>query len=123
MSIHRFLAAASIAAMAVAMAALSSPAAADEAAGARGDEPNPFEGKYLMIRLDRALDEHAAYLKDARITKIGDDVFLAGTGFTLGAKSKWYAGRNVWLSLHHVEQMFVFDSMDEIEKMYEKDDE
>jgi hypothetical protein len=100
---HRFLALASIAILAIVATTSGSRSAAKDDDKPQAATANPFEGKYLVIRLDRALDEHAAYLKEVRIRKIGDDAFLVGTGFGLGSKSNWYVGRNIWLSLHHVE--------------------
>lgn len=92
-------------------------------ASATGTGADRFEGKHLIIRMDRALDERDAYLQKVRVQTIGGESFLVGQGISLGPKWKSYEGRTVWVSVRHIEQMYQFDSLDEINKMYEKTDE
>lgn len=95
----------------------------DNKPAATDTEPNPYEGKFLIIRMDRALDERGAYLQRVHIQKIGGEPFLVGEGISLGPNWKRYEGRIIWVSIHHIEQMYQFDSVDDINKMYEKSDD
>jgi hypothetical protein len=95
----------------------------DNKSTATGSEPNPYEGKMLVIRMDRTLDERGAYLQKVHIQKIGGETFLVGEGFSLGPKWKNYEGRIIWVSIHHIEQMYQFNNVDDINKMYEKSDD
>ena len=91
-----------------------------EATDAKSD-PNRFAGKFLIIRTDRNLDERGAYLKDVRVETIGGESFLVGQGIAITPEWKNYEGRKIWVSVHHIETMYEFTSVDDIKKMYEKD--
>jgi hypothetical protein len=88
-----------------------------------GADANQFEGKLLIVRTDRALDEKGAYLQKVHVQTIGSETFLVGQGIALNPKWKGYEGQTIWVSVHHIEQMYEFDSLDDINKMYEKSDE
>jgi hypothetical protein len=84
---------------------------------------SPLAGKYLVIRMDRTLERSAAYLANADIQRIGDETFLVGKGFALRPEWKGYENQVIWISAKHIEQMYTFDSVDDVNKMYEKPQE
>lgn len=86
-------------------------------------DSNRFEGKFLIIRMDRSLDEKSAYLQQVHLEKIGGEPFLVGKGISLSPERKSYEGRTIWVSIHHIEQMYEFNNLEEINKMYEKKDD
>jgi hypothetical protein len=51
-------------------------------------------------------------LQKLRVQTVGGKTFLVGKGIALSPKWKGYEGQTIWVSLHHIEQMFEFDSTD-----------
>jgi hypothetical protein len=105
------------AACVVGMLAAVEPAPAQDEAGAM---PFEFEGKFLAVTLKSNKDlTHA--LKALKLRKIGNQLFVVGTGLDTGSGQKDYVGLSVWLALNDVSEIQVYATHAALKKAFVPD--
>ncbi len=71
--------------------------------------------------MDRALDEHPAWVHEVHLDNIGGDSFLVGRQFWVSKEGKSEDGDIMWISIHHIQHIFVYDSFDALKKSTDAD--
>lgn len=77
-----------------------------------------FKGKVLHVSTSNMMTA-AFLLEKAQVQKIGDRMFLVGTGASDGRMGGWYKGRTVRLQMDHVVSITEFDDLNEARKALE----
>ena len=119
MSGARWLVAVLFVAVGVGLIATWTGRAAGQGSPAGQGSAAELEGRYLAIETDRALDDHSTWLKNAHVQTIGGEPYLSGKSFTVTKDGKEDVGITVFVSMHHIEQIYVYESLDEVKKSYE----
>jgi hypothetical protein len=100
------------------LAVVEQAPAQDEA----GPIPYDFEGKFLAVTLKSNKDlTHA--LKGLKLRKLGNQLFIVGTGVDTGSGQKEYIGLNVWIALGDVSEIQVYGTHAALKKAFAQSDD
>jgi hypothetical protein len=80
-----------------------------------------FEGKWLAVELDRALDQHTTWIHDSHVQTLGNESFLIGKSFSLTSEGKNEDGETMLVPIHHIEQIYVYDNLEQVKKIFQKE--
>jgi hypothetical protein len=93
-----------------------SPSRSSQAAPAPSSD-DAFRKKVLLVHTSSMMS--AFILEKAQIRKIGDQFWLVGTGAADGRTHGWNKGRNVSLSMDHIDSITEFDQLADAKKALE----
>jgi hypothetical protein len=116
----RFIAIVLVLGVAIIALAVWSSRAGEPATNVAEVEGKNLEGKFLGVDLDRALDRHASWLHNAHVQMVGGEPFLIGTAFSMTDEGKAEDHLAMYVALRHIEQIYIFETLDELKKIYEK---
>jgi hypothetical protein len=89
-------------------------------ASADKEEPGKaLAGKFVSI-LRKSGPDSPTNLEKARVVKLEDRSFLAGTGVDMA--DNWQKGRSVWIALDDIGEMTFFDTLEELKKALSESD-
>jgi hypothetical protein len=101
---------------------VATQAADDKPAPDAAIDATTVEGKVLAIVPSRAMEQVTIAIHKVRLQTVGGKTFLVGQQYTI-PEFKPIDGAVEWVSIEHIESMLVCDTLEQMEKVIEAEEE